>query len=160
MNFTNPTKRIIACVVAGLLMAISLTSVDAQRIRIFSHKKDAVKLDWLLEEESLWTKTADDLEKTLGSVNFVWQEQEPDLCHIDEDRADQQHYEERQHNATDLPERRIPLDHGEVEIGCEPGTLPAELLSGIALEEIYDRHNLPTKQWQVVIDPIGRSRCP
>jgi hypothetical protein len=63
------------CVVGGLLMMMSVSSSDAQGIR-FNSKKKELNIDWLLTEENLWEKTADDLEKAIGSSNFIWQEKE------------------------------------------------------------------------------------
>ena len=67
---------VIGCVLSGLVTMMSISSSDAQGIRFSGGKKKELNLDWIIKEENLFDKTADDLEKAMGSSNFVWQEKE------------------------------------------------------------------------------------
>ena len=56
-------------------MTAAATTAEAQVSRGSSQNKE-LSLDWFLKEENLFDKTPDDLEKAIGSSNFVWQEKE------------------------------------------------------------------------------------
>ncbi|MGI9242055.1 MAG: C39 family peptidase [Verrucomicrobiales bacterium] len=75
------------CVLGGLVMMVSLTLSDAQ-IRFSGGEKKELKLDWFLEEEDLFDKSADDLEKEIGSSNFVWQEKERTHARFNPEKRD------------------------------------------------------------------------
>ena len=73
---------------AGLLLTVFNVTVDAQTITIRPGKKEMkeVVLDWILDTENLWVMSPDDLEKTAGKRNFVWQDKERTRARFNPDK--------------------------------------------------------------------------
>src|SRR5688500_8531289 len=73
---------------AGLLVSSLSGPADAQtiRIRLGKQERKGDVLDWILDTESLWTLTPDELEKTAGKRNFVWQDKERTRARFNPDK--------------------------------------------------------------------------
>jgi uncharacterized protein YvpB len=81
---------------------------DAQSFRFNSSKKE-LNLDWFLKEKDLFEKSADDLEKAIGSSNFVWQEKERTHARFDPEKRD------LRINGVEVGETLVSLKDGKVD---------------------------------------------
>jgi hypothetical protein len=96
------------CFLGGVIGIVSLSSSDAQSFRFNSSKKE-LNLDWFLKEENLFDKSADDLEKAIGSSNFVWQEKERTHARFNPEKRD------LRINGVQVGETLVSLKDGKVD---------------------------------------------